>query len=409
WDGAGAQLPHHLGVVAHAVHDHRAAVFGDGEGDGRGHFELPLHERGGVGAVAAEVAGHHDRVHLAAADEHVDDAGVRVEVLLPRPGQVDGVGGPGALGQQGGDGGAGPVREPWHGEPVAGHRVGGDGALAAAVADDGDPVAGRERAADHQVREVDRLGGGLDEHRAGGPTGGGDDVGRGGERPGVGAGRGPAGVAGADREDDDPFARLAQPGHDPHEFAALAEALQVEDDGPGRVVRDEVGEQVGGGDVDLVADGDEPGDAEPRVGGEPGEFEPELAGLRHDRDAARDEGAPGEFQFGLRVVQAEAVRPDDAGAGPVDAAGEPLFQAGLAVGEVDVGGDPEEALDALGERLVDDGGDRRRRGGQDDELGHRRQVGERARRRDAVDDGAPGVDEVHVPAVGAAQRAAGDP
>src|SRR5690606_22338593 len=29
WDGAGAQLPHHLGVVAHAVHDHRAAVFGD--------------------------------------------------------------------------------------------------------------------------------------------------------------------------------------------------------------------------------------------------------------------------------------------------------------------------------------------------------------------------------------------
>jgi hypothetical protein len=161
--------------------------------------------------------------------------------------------------------------------------VGDERAERVAVADDGDPAAGRQRLAEQELRDVEHLPRRLDPDAAALPQHRVERLLRRAARA-DGVARAGAEVAGAGLHDDDGFARAS--GARCGELARVADALQVEADDVRRRVLLPVLEAVVAGDVGAVAGGQErrEADAAPADGVQDGDAQP--AGLREQPEAA---------------------------------------------------------------------------------------------------------------------------
>ena len=250
-------------------------------------------------------------------------------------------------------------------------RLRGEGAERVGVADDRDPLTGRQRLVDHQLGHVEELvdvlhpdDARLPEHRP-------ERAGRHVRLPDPVAGRGA--VCGHSRRDGDDRLALGQAAGDPGELARVADRLEVEAHGGGVVVVDPVLHEVVAGDVDPVARGGEVGDAEAAAVGRGENRDPERAALREEaqpagaRHPGRQRGV--ELDLGVGVDQAERVRADDAQPVLARTATQLLLTLGAlraALGEP--GRRHEEVPDPLRGALVDDVEDVVRRHGHHGEV-----------------------------------------
>ena len=103
------------------------------------------------------------------------------------------------------------------------------------------------------------------------------------------------------------------------ERPAVAEVLKVDSDELRRLMRGEGLDKLPSLDVGLVSQRNEAREAEPEVRGEQTDLEREVAALRDEADRARDQVLGAELEPGVRVVDAEAVRAHEDGAGGTDA------------------------------------------------------------------------------------------
>ena len=149
--------------------------------------------------VAAEVAGHQDRVDVVRGLQHRERAGVAVRIHLARAGEVDRVADARLRPQRLGQRRLGGLAERGHLEPGGLGHVARDHAVPAAVGEDGDPRTTRHGVLPQREQHVGQLARGLHLDRAGDVARGRDHRGVAGERAGVGlraAGRGLAGAGG---------------------------------------------------------------------------------------------------------------------------------------------------------------------------------------------------------------------
>ena len=286
------------------------------------------------------------------------------------------------------------------GEPLAGggarlrqlepDRLAGVGAEdpeAARVRQHGDPAAARLGLAREEGGDVDQL---LERLRPGDACLAEERVHRGlrpGERRGVGARRPlprrrrPA----LHRED-----RLApsDAAGDATEPARIPEGLDVHEDDLRRVFVLPPLEQVVRGDVRLVPDRDERGEAEPAGVGGLEEGKPECAALRGEADVAarRGTGREGRVEARLRDRDPEAVRPDHARAVGADEREQLLLALGALAPDLgEAGGDDDERAYALAERLLGGLEHGRRRQRDDGEVDRVRDLLDRGVRTNAGD------------------------
>ncbi|MEB4616537.1 hypothetical protein OOT08_18035, partial [Leucobacter sp. M11] len=283
--------------------------------DAPGGVELLCGELLPVEGVAAEVAAEHRGVALGAVRQDVEHAGEARDVLLAAAGHVDRVRDRGGGRQLAGD----PVpqlrAELICVEPALREHVARDGRVPAAVGKHRDPVAARRDPGGERHEEIRDLGGGGDLLDARGLADGGDDRGRGGERPGVRAGVARGGVRAAHREQDEGFARLPGVQGRAGEAPAVPEVLAVDRDRAGVRVGDAGLDELRGVDVRLVPEAGEAGQAEPRGLQVPGDLERDVAALRDDGDVADGKGVRGQAHPGRVVHDPEAVWAEEPGPG----------------------------------------------------------------------------------------------
>jgi hypothetical protein len=279
--------------------------------------------------------------------------------------------------------------------------------VAAAVADDRDPVPPQRLRPHLRVDQVDHLVGRLHDMDARGPRGRGDDRAVADERAGVRAGGADAGLGRADGQQDD---RLARGGGRVDERAAVAEVLGVDGDRAGLGMLAEGGHELGQVDVGLVADRREAGEPEPRRAGQDAQLERQVAALGDEPDRPGRELVRGQPEIRGRVVDAEAVGPEQHRAGIAHASDElPLARARLVAALAEAGGDPDQRPGAGGERVVDRLLEGRRRHGDNHQLGRVRQLGQRAVGAAPEHGPALAVHQVHGAAVLTPEGAAAEP
>ena len=172
--------------------------------------------------------------------------------------------------------------------------------------------------------------------------------------------RRPRSLLGATGLDDQDGLLAADPLGDFGEVAGVAERLEIHADDAGLVVVFPVFEQVVAGDVGLVADRGELGeaDAEVRRGVEDGHAERSGLADEADRAAARRrrcEGRVHRHAAGSALMTPMQFGADHAHARPADLVAQLALESGtLGSGLGEAGGDNDEALDAGGDALVDD-------------------------------------------------------
>ncbi len=182
----------------------------------------------------------------------------------------------------------------------------------------------------------------------------------------------------------------------------------VDGDGGGGLVAGAVLDEVDEGDVRLVAEGDEAGEAQCVGLAAQLQFEGEVAALAEQGDRAGGEAVGGEVQLGGVVGDAEAVGADEDGSGGPHPVGDrPLAGHARGPGLGEARGDGDDRLRPAGQRVVD-GGFEARAGNRDhhqfDGFADR---GEGGGGGPAEDGAAAPVDQVHGPPVGGAQGLGG--
>ncbi len=244
-------------VGVHGVDHRRTAGGGSRLADQRGRAQLLSGDRLAVLAVAAEVPGDEQGVDLVAAQELAREAVESVHVALGATGEVDGVGHGRAGGKLIAQRRCEDVRQMRDLQTRVRRDAGGDAAVPATVGEDPDPPPPRRRAAQQRRRGVDHLPGRahpLDARRA---AGGVDHRAVGGQCSRVrahGAGRG---VAVLDRQGEHRLAGVGGQRRRAGELPSVAEILDVEGEQPRLVVAGQLGDQLGGAHIRLVAQGDE--------------------------------------------------------------------------------------------------------------------------------------------------------
>ena len=194
------------------------------------------------------------------------------------------------------------------------------------------------------------------------------------------------------------------------EGTAVGDVLGVDRDRPGGLVAREVLDQVGQPHIGLIADRGEAREAEPAALEQHAELDRQVARLRDQADGARRIGVGRDVELRERVVHADAVGPEHDGARAAHPRDEGALAgaAGLArLGEAR--GDHDQRARALCQRFLDGLLEARLGDGDDDGLDLPAGVGEAREQGMAVDLAAAAVDQVHGPAVRAAQRVAREP
>ena len=226
---------------------------------------------------------------------------------------VDRVGAAGLGREDRGEARARLLRELRELEPGGVARVGAEDPETTGVRQHGDAPSGRRRLGREERRDVDELlegrradDAGLAEQRRDGSVGARER-----RRVRACSTRSCAGDAALHREDR---LRARDAPRDPPEAPRVAERLDVEEDEGGRRVVLPVLEQVVRGDVRLVPDGDERGEAEPSRARLLEEGEPERTALGREADRPGREGMrrEGRVETGGRARDPEAVRTDQA-------------------------------------------------------------------------------------------------
>ena len=327
--------------------------------------------------VAAEVAGEQDRVDLSGAEQGADDAREAVDVLLASAGEVDGIDERRRRRQRSGELGPRRLGELRQLEARSDDEVGGDHRVPAAVGRERDapsrrpPV--REEAHGH-VHDLLRRGDELDARAQAGRA---DRLEVAGQCARVGARRAGARLGGAAGQENDRRPRLDGGLPGAGELAPVAEVLEVDGDQPRGLVRGERLDQLGRLDVRLVPERDEAREAEPELGAHHADLEREVSALRDEADRAGLELLRAKLEPRAGVVDAEAIRPDEDGAGGAHALDDgALAGRSLLPHLAEPGADEDDAPRAGGERGVDRLLGARGRDGDDDELGRLRKLSE---------------------------------
>ena len=194
-------------------------------------------------------------------------------------------------------------------------------------------------------------------------------------------------------DDDDRLDPRGGPGRR-HELASVLDQLDVEQDRARAGIESEVVQQISEVDVELIADrhdggkaGRTPGSpvAHPRRNGSRLRYQREVAGRRHPSREAR-------VELGAWQHHAKAIGSDEAQA---FGARRLLRRGCRRTGTVSQsGGDDHRGADAACGSGFDDPGDRRRRRGNDGEVGRRRQIFKAGNSPNAVDVRVARVDDM---------------
>ena len=329
--------------------------------------------------------------------------------MFPGAGQIDRVGQPGVRRQHRREAAARRLVQWLDPQPVSSRQVGGDRSLPSAVADHRYPSTRRQGCGQQQLGEVDQLGRSVHPDHPGGAARRVHHVESGGQSPGVGTGSPTAGLARADGEQDGVFSGRPQRPQSLDHAVAVQEALHVQRHDPGGFVVEQIGQSLLRGHVHLVADRDEPGDAESSVGGQVGQLQAELSALRDDPQRAGGELAPGELHICGRVVDAETVGTDQATPVLTDPSGQVPFGAFAPEHPIDPRGDAEEAAGTLVQRLLHRLRHRRGRHTEHHQPRSARDLPDRPEALVPLDRRPAGVDEVDGPSVRALEGAPGKP
>ena len=272
------------------------------------------------------------------------------------------------------------------GEPAAAIEeiVDGEHADAAAVGQNGEPVARECPHAAERLGRVEKFVDVGDPQEAGTAEGRFIDGIGPGERAGMGGcGLGGAGVA--PRFDDDDRLDAGRGARRRHEGLGVADRLDIEENRARRRVEGEIIEEVGEIHVGHVADRDEAGKADlvlMRPGDQGGR---DRSRLRHDGEIAGRHRMSGEtrIESGARRNDAEAIRTDDADAGLARQSSQSRAERVRAM--VGIGGDDDGARNLQRRRLFDESRYAFARRREDGEIGRTGEIGEPADAGQAVD------------------------
>lgn len=217
---------------------------------------------------------------------------------------------------------------------------------------------------------------------------------------GLGATRGGSAAARGEQND-----RLARRGSRLREGTAVAEVLGVHGDRRGGLVPGAVLDQVDEGDIGLVAERDEPGEAEAVPLHAELEFEGQISALAQQRDTAGREGVRGEMQLGRVVGDAQTVGADQDRTCLPHPCGECLLPGQpVRTGLGETGGDADDGACAALQSLVDRGLEARPGHGDHHELDGLADRGEAGCCPAPENGPTAAVDQVHRPASEGAQR-----
>ena len=353
--------------------------------------------------VASEVAGQQGRVDLARLEQETQHALEAREVVLAHSGEVHGVPGRGHWADCPGESLCERGGERRNLQAGCRHEVCGDDAVTTTVSEDGHAAAAGEIPDEERLCDVDELAGGVHQLDAGGPARRLDRHELAHERSRVRAGCPRAGLAAPGREKDDRLPRLRRAQACARERPSVAEVLHVEADDPGRLMGDQVADDVGRLEVGLIAERGEARESEPDLGDEQAQLEREVPALGDQPDRAPRELAPPDVQLGARIEDAEAVRAQQHRAGVANPSRDLLLACPTGGPELaHPGRDPDDRPGACRQRLVHGRLEGGLRHGDDDELRRAGELAQGAPRRAPENLGAVSVDQVDVAATLAA-------
>jgi hypothetical protein len=280
--------------------------------------------------------------------------------------------------------------------------------MPAPVGDDGH--AAPARADGKRGEQVGHLPHAVHEVDPGRPAGGRHHRGVAGQRAGVRVRAARGGAAGADGEEHHGRARGHRGVRGAREGAPVEEVLAVHGDD----LRPRVGgiglQQVGRGQVGLVAQRGEARDADPALLEEQAQLERHVAALGDDADRARGHGRGGELEALGGVGDAEAVGAEQHRPGGADPVHERrLTRRPLLPQLGEARGDGDDGLGAGGQRVVHGGLEAGRGHGEDDEVDGLADVGHPAVGRLAQHALAAPVDQVDRPGVARGEGLGADP
>ncbi len=239
--------------VEHRMDDDRAAGRCRDLGDHRRGSQFLGGDLRPVFGVAAEVAGHEQRVGLAGVEHRVRDPVERAHVLLGAAGEIDRVGDRGGVRQAGSQGSAqcgGQLRQ---GQPAALGLGRGDRPVTTAVGQHRDPPPAHRPAAQQYRAGVDQLLGGADTMDTRRLQQGVDRRVVGGQRAGMRRDRAGGDGAARDRQRDDRLAGVDRGPSGAGERPAVAKVLEVQRDQSRVLVRSQGLHELGGTEIGLIA------------------------------------------------------------------------------------------------------------------------------------------------------------
>ena len=366
-------------------------------------------ELGAILGVAPEVAGEQERVELGRLHQLRRHPGKRVGVLLGSAREVDRIEHCGAGRELGGERPGEGRRELGHLEPRASRHGGADAAMTSAVGEDDDSTSGRRGTAEKRLCGIDHLarrGDALDPRR---PTRGIDDGAVAGQGSCVRANRTRRGRIVADGQDQHGLAVRARLDGGAHQRATVAEVLDVEHDQPGLSVAGEVGEQIRGGEVGLIAERGEAGEPEALGSGQLTELEGQIAALGDQADRARRQRVRGQLELLRGVEHPEAVGSEQHSPRFAHPRGERSFE-GAGLGALaGAGADGHDRPRSSGQSFVNGSGKEGDRYGDDDQLGRAGHLGQRGIGRPAEQLAGAAVDQIYRSPGLTCQRATGQP